>query len=146
MTNVGILPSPCAIFCVLEAASPARVASVQFLVEDGNSAISCCTKAVLAALVVLFPVVSVTTVMFPPASLRATLLAVAAVAVSSFVTYLFELLGVPLVPARASYFGLSVMRATGSPAGVTSVLILPSTVVLALGCVLPLAIVDHAPP
>lgn len=61
-------------------------------------------------------------------------------------TYLLLELGVPLVPARASYLGLSVMRATGSPAGSTSVLILPSTVVLALGCVLPLAIVDQAPP
>lgn len=105
-----------------------------------------CTKAVLAALVVLSPGLSVTTVIFPHASRLATLFAVAAVAVSSFVTYLFVLLGVPLVPARASYLGLSVIRATGSPAGVTSVFILPRTVVLAFGCVLPLATVDHVPP
>ena len=131
---------------MLEAASPARVASVQFLVTDGNSANSCCTKAVVAPFVVLFPVVSVTRVTFHPASLRATLLAVAAVAVSSFVTYLFVLEGVPDVQARASYFGLYVIRATGSPAGVTSVLILPNTVVLAFGCVLPLATALHAPP
>lgn len=63
---------------------------------------SCCTNAVLAALVVLLPVVSVTTVIFPPASLLATLSAVAVVAVSSLVIYLFVELGVPLVPARAS--------------------------------------------
>lgn len=107
---------------------------------------SCCTKAVVAPLVVLLPVVSVTSVTFHPASLRATLLAVAAVAVSSFVTYLFVLDGVPEVPANASYLGLSVMRATGSPAGVTSVLILPRTVVLAVGCVLPLATALQAPP
>ena len=95
--------------------------------------ISCCTKAVVAPLVVLLPVVSVTKVTFHPANLRATLLAVAAVAVSSFVTYLFEVDGVQDVPARASYLGLSDMRATGSPAGVTSVFILPSTVVDAVG-------------
>jgi len=95
---------------------------------------------------VLFPVVSVTTVTLPPAKRLATLSAVAAVAVSSFVTYLLLVLGVPLVPARASYLGLSVIRATGSPAGVTSVFILPRTVVLAFGCVLPLATVDHVPP
>ena len=46
------------------------------------AAISCCTKAVLEALVVLFPVVSVTTVIFPHANRLATLSAVAAVAVT----------------------------------------------------------------
>lgn len=100
----------------------------------------------LEAFVVLFPVVSVTTVIFPPANRLATLSAVAAVAVSSFVTYLFVLDGVPLVPARASYLGLSWIRATGSQAGVTSVFILPRTVVDAVGCVLPAATADHAPP
>lgn len=61
------------------------------------------TYAVLAAFVLLLPCDSVTTVKLPPASLRATLSAVAAVAVSSFVTYLLLELGVPLVPARASF-------------------------------------------
>ncbi len=51
----------------------------------------------------MFPGDSVTTVMLPPASLRATLFAVAAVAVSSFVTYLFVEEGVPEVPTRASF-------------------------------------------
>jgi len=77
---------------------------------------------------------------------RTTLLEAPELDVSSLVTYLLELLGVPLVPARASYLGLSVISATGSLAGSTSVLILPRTVVLAFGCVLPLAIVDQAPP
>jgi hypothetical protein len=52
---------------------------------------------------VLFPCDSVTTVIFPPASLLATLSAVAAVAVSSLVTYLLLVLGVPLVPTRALF-------------------------------------------
>jgi hypothetical protein len=78
-----------------------------------NGAISCWTKAVLAALVVLFPVVSVTTVIFPPASLLATLFAVAVGDVSSLVTYLLVLSGVQLVPARASYFQSVELRTVG---------------------------------
>lgn len=85
------------------------------------------------------------TVIFESLFLLTTLLAVFS-ATSSAVTYLFEVDGVPLVPARASYLGLSVMRATGSQAGATSVLILPRTVVLAVGCVLPAATALQAPP
>lgn len=105
------------------------------------AAISCCTKAVLEAFVVLFPVVSVTTVIFPPASLRATLLAVAAVAVSSFVTYLLLVLGVPLVPTRAS-FSLCVgtlpslsPTAIGVAAltGATLIVVIPFVLVVASG-------------
>lgn len=64
-------------------------------------------NAVLAASVLLVQAVSVMTVKFPAAHRLATLFAVAAVAVSSFVTYLLEVDGVQDVPARASYLGLS---------------------------------------
>ena len=78
-----------------------------------KEAVAAVTNAVLAALVVLSQGLSVTTVIFPPANLRATLLAVAAVAVSSFVTYLFEELGVPEVPARAAYLSSVELRTVG---------------------------------
>ena len=97
----------------------------------------------LAAFVVLFHGVSVITVIFPHASLLATLFAVAAVAVSSLVTYLLDVLGVPLVPARASYLGLSVMRATGIPAGATSLLTRPALLVVAFHGVVPVSIASH---
>lgn len=84
-------------------ASAAFLVVSPFVKVTGRSAIAAVTNAVLAALVVLFQGLSVTTVIFPPASLRATLSAVAAVAVSSFVTNLFVIDGVPLVPAKAMY-------------------------------------------
>lgn len=63
--------------------------------------------------------------------------------VSSFVTYLLLVLGVPLVPARASYLGLSVMRATGTHAGVTSVRIRPALLVVAFHGVVPVSWLSH---
>lgn len=101
-------------------------------------------NAVLAASVLLVHVASVITVTFPVAHRLATLSAVAAVAVSSFVTYLLLVLGVPLVPARASYLGLSWIRATGIPAGATSVLTRPALASVAFHGLVPVSILCHA--
>ncbi len=82
------------------------------------------------------------TVIFESLFLRTALLAVFS-ATSSAVTYLLELLGVPLVPARASYLGLSVMRATGIPAGATSLLTSHALLVVAFHGVVPVSIASH---
>ena len=113
---------------------PPGTASTYILgVTDVTAAV---TKAVLAALVVLFPAVSVTTVIFPPASRLATLLAVASVAVSSFVTYLLLVLGVPLVPARATYLSSVELRTTPVlPASAVLSFTLPPTRFVASGTV-----------
>lgn len=113
------------------------------MLDTTSAASPVSTYAVLAAFVELFACDSVTTVIFPPASLLATLLAVAAVAVSSLVTYLLLVLGVPLVPARASYLGLSWMSATGIPAGATSLLTSPALLVVAFHGVVPVSIASH---
>ena len=94
----------------------------------GSARSAAVTKAVLAALVVLSQGLSVTTVMFPPANLRATLLAVAAVAVSSLVTNLLVTDGVPLVPVRAMYLLSVELRTTGVlPVSAVLILTLPPT-------------------